>query len=161
MKFIKIHSKKYPNLKAIVDNKDYNFLNQYHWHVRKSRNTFYVWCLISKQPRRYIEMQRLVLGNPKGLHVDHKNGNCLDNRRHNLRKCTQAQNNRNKVVSSNNKIGIKGVWQQKNSAKYRAKIEVNGRVIHLGYFDKPKQAALAYNQAAVKYHGEFARLNPM
>ena len=106
----------------------------------------------------YIEgtlcrFHRYVIGAPKGLDVDHINGNPLDNRRCNLRLATRSQNMANTV-----KKDYKGVYVVA-SGKYKAVITINYNQKHLGIFDTAEQAALAYNEAAKYYHGEFAKLN--
>jgi hypothetical protein len=89
---------------------------------------------------------------------DHKDRNPLNNQRHNLRVASQVQNNRNQRRYKNNQSGYVGVsWHQKR--KWWARIGVDGKRISLGCYDDPKEAAKAYNKAALKYHGEFAVLN--
>lgn len=105
-------------------------------------------------------LHRLILNARKGELVDHINGNKLDNRRCNLRLCSVRQNcqNRFAVVS---KTGFKGVtkalWGK--HIRWRARIRVDGSLIHLGYFQSPESAAKAYNDAANVYFGIFANIN--
>lgn len=91
--------------------------------------------------------------------VDHKNANGLDNQRNNIRTCTSSQNMSNRCAPKHNTSGYKGVVKYANRSKFKAKIRVNGKDVYLGYFHSPKDAARAYNEAAVKYYGEFALLN--
>lgn len=92
--------------------------------------------------------------------IDHKNGNTLDNRRENLRICTYSENNRNrKQISSNNKSGYKGVSWDKQKNKWRTCLNINKKQKHIGFFNDIIEAAKAYNEAAIKYFGEFAKLN--
>jgi len=86
--------------------------------------------------------------------VDHKNRNGLDNTRSNLRVATPTQNQANRKVQKNNKLGLKGVHAERN--KFRAAIRVNGIYHNLGAFDTPEEAHAAYCEAAREYHGEFA-----
>lgn len=88
--------------------------------------------------------------------VDHKDRNGLNNRWLNLRECTNSQNAANRGSQKNNKLGIKGVHKSK-SEKYHAQIKVNGKRIHLGTFDTAEAATHAYQKAANKYFGKFAR----
>ena len=105
-------------------------------------------------------MHWVVIGKPKkGFVTDHINGDGLDNRRGNLRICTQVENRSNSTRNKNNTSGYKGVMWRKKARKWVVKICVNYRLIHLGYFDDIKEAAKAYNDAAIKYHKKFARLN--
>ncbi len=99
------------------------------------------------------------MGFPDGKQVDHINGNPLDNRRENLRICENAENNRNKGLTKASTSGYKGVSLYKRSGTWRAYIVTNYKQKHLGTFDNPIDAAKAYNVAAIKFHGEFARLN--
>lgn len=94
--------------------------------------------------------------------IDHRNGDKLDNRLANLREATINQNKQNRRISRRNKTGFKGVYIAPYG-KYRAAIEImiDGRrkTIHLGSHNTPESAHAAYQMAAQKYHGEFARLS--
>lgn len=89
--------------------------------------------------------------------IDHINGDKTDNRIENLRACTQQENCRNRGASAINKAGYKGVYPVRD--KWRASIRDDQTQLHLGYFICKHEAAKAYNEAALKYHGEFAHLN--
>ncbi len=137
---------------ALVDDSDFEWLNQWKWYCQKDKNRFYVRRSVGK---KCILMHRLIMGSPK--EVDHRNGNGLDNQRKNLRACLNVENHFNK---SKHKIGqskFKGVG--KPNKKYRARIRFKGKFIHLGYFNLEKEAAKAYDIAAIKYFGDFAHLN--
>ena len=95
----------------------------------------------------------------KGYVIDHIDGNSLNNQKNNLRICTQSQNCSNQKIGKSNTSGYKGVSYNKGQGKYNSRIRFNKKLIHLGYFVNLKDAARAYNEAAVKYHGEFANLN--
>lgn len=149
---------------AIVDDEDYEYLNQWKWSiVSDSINQYAIRRLSTSidKKRRTIRMHRLVLDViDKKLVVDHINGNTLDNRKSNLRVCTQLENNKNvNKIKSNNKTGYKGVLWHKRDRIYEAFIGLNGKRIYLGRFHDIIEAVKAYNEAALKYHGEFARLN--
>lgn len=114
--------------------------------------------------RKNVSLHRDIMGvTDKSLVVDHINGDTFDNRRVNLRVCTHSENMRNRVKSSNNTSGYKGVSFVKAKAHYkpwRAFItDTNKKKIHLGYYATKEEAAEAYNARAVIYHGEFANLN--
>jgi hypothetical protein len=141
---------------ALVDDCDYLDISRYKWGAG-SRNGGYV--AKRKQDGKHIYMHREVLHAPDGLVVDHINHNTLDNRRSNLRLCTQKQNIRNSQLSIRNKSGYKGVHKAWGHTTWRASIEVNNRYISLGYYDTPEAAARAYDDAAVKYFGNFAHTN--
>jgi HNH endonuclease/AP2 domain len=89
--------------------------------------------------------------------VDHENLEPFDDRWKNLRLANRSQNTNNSGPRSNNKSGYKGVYFENKSKKYYAKITVDGVTRYLGPFGKKEDAAIAYVNAAIKYHGEFAR----
>jgi hypothetical protein len=145
---------------AIVDDEDYDYLNQFKWHVIKYGNIFYAYRNIKKLngKRSSFSMHRTIMNANKGYIVDHINQDTLDNRKINLRICTQSQNQMNRNKTIKNKTGYKGVIQKGNN-KFGVQITLNKKIIHIGYYIDPIDAARAYNSAALKYHGEFANLN--
>ncbi len=145
------------NQVALVDESDFEYLNQWRWCAQKRRNTFYA---VRHTPRvngksSLIKMHALLVG--KGC--DHIDMNGLNNTRANLRLATRAQNAYNRVAQANNTSGLKGISWHKRDKKWRAQITVNGKNNQLGYFDTPEEAARVYDAAARDLHGEFARLN--
>ncbi len=96
---------------------------------------------------------------PEGYEIDHKDTNRLNNLEDNLRICTELQNQQNSKLRTDNKSGYKGVILHKSNKKWMSYINFNKKRIYLGLFDDPKDAAIAYNTAAIQYHGEFARIN--
>lgn len=106
-------------------------------------------------------MHRLIMHCPKNKQVDHIDGNGLNNQKCNLRIVTQQQNGWNRGTSGKNRSGYKGVCWLKQNRKWLAKIVVNYDAKSLGYFNSKKDAARAYNIAAKKYFGEFAKLNKL
>src|SRR5712664_378293 len=138
---------------AIVDAEDFEWLSQWNWCVSKIGNSFYAVRANS------ILMHRKILHCRRSSEQgDHKNGNTLDNRKNNLRKCSNHQNTWNVGPPKNNTSGFKGVSFRRDIGWY-ARIRVNGERIWLGYFDSAEVAARAYDAAAKSYHGEFAHLN--
>ena len=91
--------------------------------------------------------------------VDHRNNVKSDNRISNLRETTSSQNNMNRKKNGRNRSGRKGVTERKRSRNWEAQIAVDGKDVYLGKFPSLEEAANAYNAAALKYHGEFARLD--
>lgn len=147
---------------AIVDDSDFEYLNQYKWHALKIGNTFYAARTITviKNKHKLLLMHRFITNNiDTKMHTDHINGEGLDNRKINLRICTATQNLMNRGVQINNKTGYKGVSYDKKLNKYRAQIRINKVTKNLGYYIDPIDAARVYNTAAIKYYGEFAQLN--
>lgn len=104
-------------------------------------------------------MHRQLCGSPKNMEIDHINGNRLDNRRANLRVVTRQQNQWNAKGKKNSTSSYKGVWLRKRSGKWESAINTGSGQKYLGSFLSEEEAALAYNEAAKKYHGEYARLN--
>lgn len=89
--------------------------------------------------------------------IDHIDGNPINNVISNLRECSATENMRHRGRQSNNKCGLKGVHWAKNVKKWRARIRVDCKDLHLGLFDTSEQAHKAYCDAAEKYFGEFSR----
>jgi hypothetical protein len=104
-------------------------------------------------------MHRLLMQPGPGMVVDHKNGDGLDNRRHNLRVCTRTQNqqNRRKIKPASSKY--KGVYWSSGLCRWRVEIKVDGKKISGGSFSNEEDAAKSYDELATKHFGEFARLN--
>lgn len=102
-------------------------------------------------------MHREVLGTPKGLETDHRNGQRQDNQKHNLRMATLAENQRNKAVAKTNKLKLKGVCYHKPSKLYCAQIKMAPmkKQKWLGTFPTAQAAYAAYCEAAKRLHGEF------
>jgi hypothetical protein len=128
-------------------------------HRPKKSSTFYV--LIGVDGRCY-KAHRLAFLYMTGSwplhHVDHKNPDGIDNRWSNLRDATPSQNQANRGAQSNSWTGIKGVSYCKRDDLYHAEIRFEGRRFSLGYFKNPRVAALIYERAAKRLHGEFARV---
>jgi hypothetical protein len=105
-------------------------------------------------------MHRLILDAPKGVQVDHRDRDGLNNRRSNLRSASAAQQKQNNGVYKNSASGLKGVFPNPTGKyKWRVQITVEGRKLSLGRFSNIDEAARAYNDAAIRYFGEFACLN--
>lgn len=141
---------------ALVDDADYEWLVQWKWYARKGRRTWYAIRGINK---KHLSMHRELLGATTGSVVDHKDGNGLNNQRDNIRLATYTQNRANSPKSRVNTSGYKGVIWQKRGSRWRCVIYWQRRNIHIGMFSDKIEAAKAYDEAAKKYHGEFASLN--
>jgi len=143
---------------VVFDKSDEKLIRGYRWYLRldKSRRTFRAETYFKKNGDVHrIMMEWLICRTHK--EVDHIDGNGRNNRRANLRKATKAQNqqNRRKFPSARYTSRFKGVYQNKRTGKWCALI----RKEHLGTFSTEEEAALAYNKAAKRLFGEFARLN--
>ena len=142
---------------ALVDDEDFEYLNQFKWSTHPSGNTIYV-RRFSQYKR--ILMHRIIMNVQKGESIDHIDHNGLNCQKSNLRICTHQQNGWNQL-SNRGKSKYKGVLIiEKNGRVYiSAQIRYNGKKYHLGYFKTEEEAATGYNDAAKKYFGEFASLN--
>jgi len=152
------HSKSIPLTKGkhtIVDESDYEWLSQWKWHCC---NGYAMRAEYKNGDRKTINMHRVILQPPDNLYTDHINCNKLDNRRQNLRACTNQENHRNMKSRTGTSI-YKGVYWHKKARKWAAGVTTGSKRLHLGLFSEEDKAALAYNKAATKYFGEFARLN--
>jgi hypothetical protein len=155
-KIIIIKSPKYGNKELIVDFEDYNNIKNYHFYLMKLQNIFYAAFYYNKTN---MLLHRFILNVDKKYTIDHINHNGLDNRKCNLRICTFEENLKNKKMYKNNTSGCKGVFFDKATKKWRTIIGNDKKIISVGYFDNKIDAVMAYNKAAIKYHGEFANLN--
>lgn len=146
---------------AIVDAENYEWLNQWTWMALKARNTVYAIRRGQKKSegRKNIYMHRQIMQTPPGMQTDHRDGDGLINCRENLRNCTHSQNQRNQRPQKGVTSEHKGVSWNEKTKKWIAQIKANGKQKYLGSFTSELDAASAYNAAALKYHGEFARLN--
>ena len=104
---------------------------------------------------RTYKVHRIIMNAPEDKVVDHINGNKLDNRKINLRLCTNRENLMGQKIPRDNKSGFKGVYWYKASKKWMAKIVVNYKTIYLGLFDKVEDAGMAYKNAAKLYFKEY------
>ena len=138
---------------ALVDVEDFDRVRHVSWTVDPRG------YVIGRPPnsRTTVSLHSMLLTIPVGMVADHINGNKRDNRRQNLRACSQKENSRN-TAPKKARSGVKGVSSTPHG-KWRARIMVDRREINLGRFVTIDEAKAAYDKAAIKHFGEFARLN--
>ena len=142
---------------TLVDDADFEWLNQWRW------------CYHDGYAQRHsaraggeghmIFMHREIIQPLKGMKTDHRDRDKLNNQRSNLRVCSTSENHMNKGKQKNNTSGYKGVSWHRQDKKWRAYINVNRKQFHLGNFSAAKDAARAYDEASIRYHGEFGLQN--
>lgn len=147
---------------ALVDDADYEWLSQWKWCAWKNQaGNFYA---IRNAPRtdgkrRTIRMHQVIMGTLGKVLTDHRDGEGLNNQRHNLRTCTPCQNVRNQRKHRDGGSKYKGVHWDSARAQWAAKIYVDGRTVALGRYKSEEVAARAYDSKARECFGEFARVN--
>jgi len=148
---------------ALVDDEDFERLSKFKWNVAVTKCTYRVKIYAKRKEKvlgKYttIRMHRFILG--CSGHVDHKDGDGLNNQRGNLRPATRMQNGANRKKSTAEcSSRWKGVCWRKDLQKWNAYIYFNKQRRHLGHFADEFDAAQAYNFAALELFGEFAKLN--
>jgi hypothetical protein len=149
-------------LYTIVDLSDYYLLNNFRWSAKRDRRNIYAVRFLNEPLKQatIVSLHRIILNSPSNLLVDHRNGHTLDNRKENLRLATRSQNVHNKCkTQSETSSRFIGVSFEKRRGRWDVRIRHEGKQIWIGSFDNEIEAAKAYDAAARKYHGEFARLN--
>jgi hypothetical protein len=144
---------------ATVDDEDYERLADFKWSYMKTKhsNTGYA-VRRERESRQQVLMHREIMSFP--VHqVDHKNMDGLDNRKVNLRPATGSQNCANQGNRKNNTSGYKGVTWSKSHKKWQAQIRHKYSRIFLGHYSDIEEAARAYDAAAIRLFGEFAKIN--
>ncbi len=144
---------KYNQCSYLVDAEDYSKVSKHKWALRSIKNSElkYAYNKHSK-----VWMHRMILNAPKGLLVDHINGNGLDNRKTNLRLCTHSQNMQNRKIHKNNKTGYKGVYWDNEKKRFMFQVRC-GLKIKREAFDTPEEAYMGYLHYSKLYFKEFAR----
>lgn len=135
---------------TIVDDEDFEMLNKYHWHYMSTgyaarRNTY------SKGKTQIVLMHRIIMNVKNKYIIDHINRDKLDNRKINLRISNKSQNSLNSKIPIDNTSGYKGVGLHKMARKWRARITINGKEIHLGLFYDKEEAILVRQEIERRY----------
>ena len=153
-------------MQAVIDDDDAHLVAGYKWQAAVSEpGRFYAAAspYIRGSGRGVgqakIYMHRVIMSAEPNQSVDHIDGDGLNNRRSNLRFCTNTQNMQNMRGWKTARSKYKGVWWNTRPGRWQADITVNGRKVYIGKYDDEMTAARAYDAAALRYFGEFARVN--
>lgn len=147
---------------AIVDDADYELVSGFKWQAVLSKPVWYARTTACEYngKQRMTLMHRFLMGDVPGVAWDHKNGNGLDNRRSNIRLATATENAQNRAKPNIPRTsGYKGVGRVKRKTPWVAHIRIDGTLVRLGGFDDEISAAKAYDAAARRAFGIFARTN--
>lgn len=141
------------NIFALVDDEDFENLNQYKWYIGATGYT--IRGDFENGNGNYMHSH--IMNTPQGSFTDHRDLNKLNNQKSNLRICNRSENGSNRGKQVNNTSGYKGVVWDKFNSKWIAQIMVNQKHIKLGRYVDIEDAIEAYRVASIKYFGEFAR----
>jgi HNH endonuclease len=145
---------------ALIDDEDAERVLAHKWMYNYNHTPAHGYAVRRGKQRENqasVRMHRFILDAPPNMHVDHINGNGLDNRKENLRLATHIQNAQNQRLPRNNTSGFKGVGRKYD--RWEARIVANRKRVYIGLFNTKEEAARAYDAAAMLLHGEFARFN--
>ena len=146
---------------AIIDEQDFQTVNQYRWCVAPNGKTIYAYAYCSLR-KKSISMHRLIMGFPSGKEIDHIDHDGLNNSRSNLRACSHAQNTQNRRATNKRNSIYKGVFFRNhcpNGNPWYANVWVDGKNIHLGPFASEIEAAKAYDKRIRETRGDYAFTN--
>ncbi len=132
------------------DLEDYDKIKNHYWGMNKDG-----YLITGLDTGEIIQMHRLIMGFPENMQIDHIYHINHDNRKSELRIATNSQNGMNKDISKNNTSGVKGVNYFKATGKWRARIVVDNKEIHLGYYDNFNVAVRIRKLAEKKYFGAY------
>ena len=143
---------------VFVDDEDFEMLSKFNWNPFGHKKQYFV--SRNKSENKMIYMHRILIGAEEGQIVDHINGHPFDNRKCNLRICTQTENHMNQKIQQRKKSSMfKGVGFHKWANKFRVYIKINQKATQFGLFDNQHDAAFAYDMKAFELFGRFTRPN--
>ena len=141
-----------------IDVADMGLVKDYRWCASKVTDGFYV-VTHEIGTHKKLMMHRVILDCPKGMEVDHKRHNTLDNRRCAIKSVTHSENNLNRrslVGSSSSYVGV--TWEPSRK-KWKSNLYINGKSSFVGRFDDEITAAIYRAKVFVEYYGP--QLNPV
>lgn len=143
-----------------IDDEDIEIFNRHKWGVANKNGTPYIQSTINiDNKRKTIQLAREIMNASSSVLVDHIDGNTLNNKKYNLRFADKKTNAQNMKSNINTTSVHKGVSWDRFRNKWRSVIKVNGKQKMLGRFLIENDAAVAYNNAAIEFFGDYARLN--
>jgi hypothetical protein len=144
---------------ATIAASDVGLVCDANWTAAEDGRTVYAYRMtrLPNGKQRMEYMHRRILSPKDGEKVDHRDGDGLNNMRINLRASNCGQNARNRRLPANSTSGKKGVTFNQQLQKWKAKIVLNGKAYHLGYFPDIDSAHAAYRAASITMHGKFGR----
>jgi AP2-like factor, euAP2 lineage len=152
MKQIKLNQNNF----VLVDDEDFDLVSKYHCYF----DGLYVRVRTGKNPNyHFLKLSRILMKAKIGEVVDHIDHNTLNEQKKNLRICSTSLNGANRKLNKNNTSGYKGVSWNESGKGWVSQTMKEGKWIYFGLFKDKKDAAIAYNNGAKKYFGEFAKLN--
>ena len=174
-----IQSRKHGEQTVLYDAVDRDIVHNHRWHVHQGgHGHLYVRSNVDhpdggirihvvggktyhSTKQTVIGLHQMIMQTPKGMYTDHIDGNTLNNKRSNLRVCSNADNCRNRGINKNNTHGYKGVTYdgRRPHAPWSARVGFNFKRVYAGNYATKEEAARAYDKKALELHGEFARLN--
>lgn len=140
---------------ALVDDEDYDRLAQHKWYINHGYAVRHKTIFTNQRKRVY--MHREIIDIKPGYECDHIDCNKINNQKSNLRQATHSENVANQMPRVGTSSRYKGVFR--DGKKWRARIRINNKPISLGTFIYEIDAAKAYDEAAIKHFGKFARTN--
>jgi hypothetical protein len=147
------------NKKTIIDIDDYDFVREFRWYAKEDNRTWYAIARFGQRYEKQVFMHKMLTGYKI---TDHKNNDGLDNRRDNLREASNTESARNRRTPTNSKSKYKGVYPivDANTTYWCAHIKIGkNKRLFLGVYKDEETAAMAYDGAAIEFHGEFAKFN--
>lgn len=151
-----IESPKHGHFEVLIDTEDVPKIENYRWCVKyyPRDKVFYIVANTTiKNKRKMLKMHRLITNCPDQMVVDHTNHNTLDNRKQNLRVCTDKQNKENiiRAKSHNKSSGLRGIYWDKQRKKWKVKLVNNGKQIYGGFYSDIEIAKIKVKELRDKY----------